>query len=120
MLTSGEISLMRDTIEQALPGTAVIQTATRASDGQGGWIPAYTASGTVAARLSPEGQLRGDEPEIAGRIGEVTYLILTVPAETTIAADDRVVYDGDTFEVTEIRDRTPWELSRRVRVVQVN
>lgn len=120
MLTSSEISLMRDTIEQALPGSAVIQTATRTSDGQGGWIPTYSASGTVAARLSPEGNLRGEEPEIAGRIGEVANLILTIPAETTITANDRVTYDGDTFEVVEIRDRTPWELSRRVRVVQVD
>lgn len=119
MLTTSEIALMRTTIEDALPGTAVIHTSTLASDGQGGWIPTYSASGTVVARLSPEG-LRGEEPELAGRISEVRHLVLTIPAETTVSVDDRIVYDGETFDVVEVRDRTPWELSRRVRVVEVD
>lgn len=119
MLTSGEILEMRETLELTLPGTAILQTATRTTDGQGGQVWAYAASGTVAARLSPEGQLRGEEPQLAGRVGEVANLILTIPAETQITASDRVVYDGEAFEVVEVRDRTPWELSRRVRVVRV-
>ena len=107
---------MRHTVNTYLAGTAVIQTATRASDSQGGQTWTYAASGTVDARLSPA---LGGEAEVASRISERNAMVLTIPWETSIDADDRVVYQSVTYEVLEVRDRTPWELSRRVYVAEV-
>jgi hypothetical protein len=118
-LSEGELVQMRAELSQTLPGTAVIHTATKASDGQGGFTWTYSPSGTVAARLSPEA-LRGGEQEIGGRIAEVGQWILTVPRGTTIDEDDRVVYDGVTYEVSEVLTREPWEISRRVRLTEVD
>lgn len=118
MLDAAEIAGMRDTIETALPGTAVLLTATKTGDGMGGYTWAYAASGTVAARLSPNGA--GDEPVVGDRVARVAPYVLTVPAETTVDEDDRVTYDGVTYEIVDVRDRTPWELSRRVLVVEVD
>lgn len=117
-LGTAEISLMRDTINSALPGTAVMLTATKTGDGMGGYTWSYVASGTVDARLSPNGA--GDETVVGDRVARVAPYILTVPAETTIDEDDRVTYDGVTYEVVDVRDRTPWELSRRVLVAEVD
>lgn len=117
MLTTAEILGMRSELGRTLPGTAVIHTATKASDGQGGYTWTYAASGTVDARLSP---MSGGEQTVGDRVAEVSPYVLTVAAETSIDADDRVVYDGVTYEVTAVRDRTPWELSRRVEVVEVD
>lgn len=107
---------MRHAVETYLPGTAVISTATRSSDSQGGQFWTYAASGTVDARLSPA---TGGEAELASRVSERNVYILTLPFETAIDADDRVAYDSVTYEVVHVRDRTPWELSRRVWVVEV-
>ena len=116
-LSTAELTQMRHTVEAYLAGTAVIHTATRASDGQGGQSWTYAASGTVDARLSP---LQGDEVQLAERIAEVNAQILTVPQATSIDADDRVVYDSVTYEVKHVATRVPWELSRRVFVVEVD
>lgn len=118
-LSAGELSSMRHTSDVYLAGTAVIQAATRTSDGQGGETWAYAASGTVAARLAPEG-LRGGENTVGGRVAEVSPWILTVPFDTTIDEDDRVVFAAVTYEVSEVLTRTPEEIARRVRVVEVD
>lgn len=116
LLSTAELTQMRHTVGAYLPGTAVLQTATRSSDSQGGQFWTYAASGTVDARLSP---ILGGEAEIASRISERNAFVLTIPWETAIDSDDRVVYDSVTYEVIHVRDRTPWELSRRVFVVEV-
>lgn len=110
---------MRHTSDVYLAGTAIIHTAARTSDGQGGETWAYAASGTVDARLAPEG-LRGTEGAVGGRVAEVSPWILTLPSGTTVDEDDRVVYDGVTYEVSEVLTRVPEEIARRVRVVEVD
>lgn len=115
-LYTSELTPMRHTVETYLAGTAFIHSATRSSDSQGGQFWTYAASGTVDARLSPAS---GGEAELAARISERNAYMLTVPFETSIDADDRVVYDSVTYEVIHVADRTPWELSRRCMVVEV-
>lgn len=119
-LASGELVNMRAELEQTLPGTAVIYPPVKTADGQGGQGWNYdTASGTVDARLSPEGN-RGGEEIVGSRTAEVSPWILTVPQSTTIDEDDHVVYNGVTYEVSEVLTRIPWEISRRVRVIEVD
>jgi SPP1 family predicted phage head-tail adaptor len=117
MLTANEISSMRTTASQALPGTAVIQRDTFVSDEGGGGSQTWAASGTVACRVAP---IRGDEREVAERISAEADYIITLPAETTIAEDDRVVISSETYEVQAIRDRDQWEITRRVEAAKVD
>lgn len=84
----------------------------------GGQTWTYTASGTVSARLAfVKG---GSEVELGGRVAEVSGLVLTVPAGTSIDEDDRVTYDSVTYEVDEVLTRVPEEIARRVRVREVD
>ena len=118
-LSTAELVQMRHTADTYLAGTAVIHTATKTADGQGGYSWAYAASGTVDARLSPE-QLRGGENAVGSRLAETSPWILTVPASTSIDEDDRVVYNAVTYEVSEVLTWVPWEISRRVRLTEVD
>lgn len=119
-LSTAELVQMRHTADTYLAGTAVIHTATKTADGQGGYTWTYAATGTVDARLSPEDQRSGGEPIVGSRVAEVAPWILTVPASTSIDEDDRVVYNTVTYEVSEVLTCIPWEISRRVRLMEVD
>lgn len=118
-LTAGELTQMRATVDSYLAGTAVLLEPSFVSDGQGGQTSTFTAAGTADARLAPE-MLRGQERELAGRVAEVSYWILTLPAGTTVAETWRVTYDQMTYEVEEILTRVPEELGRRVRLREID
>lgn len=118
-LSAGELVQMRATADTALPGTAILLVPTDVSDSQGGFTRTYAASGTVAARLAYSAS-KGGEPAVAGRIAEVSPWILTIPAATTITEVYRVQYDSVTYEVDEVLTWIPWEISRRVRLSEVD
>ena len=95
-LTPWEIHTARETSDAFLPGTAVIQSKTSTPDGQGGQTWAYTASGTVDARLAAD-NTQPQAGEIASRTATSTSWVLTIPAATTITNTDRVVFDSVTY-----------------------
>jgi len=117
MLTDPEIARMRATAERALPGTAVIKDGTLSSDGGGGNTEMFTprTGGTVSCRVAPIG---GNEREEGGRIAADSQYVITLPAETTVEADDQIVVAGVTYNVTVVMDRL-WEITRRVEVKRV-
>lgn len=119
MLSAAEIADMRSAINELMPGTAVIQTRTRVSDGQGGGTTTYTATGTVDARIDYEGR-EGQEPELGGRIAEVGYYILTTPNGTSVPSTARIVYDSTTYEVVESLVNVPWNICQRTKLRKVD
>ena len=118
-LTAWEIHTARETSDAYLPGTAIISSKTATADGQGGQTWTYAASGTVDARLAAE-NTQPRSGEIASRSASVTSWMLTLPADTTIGATDRVAFDSNTYEVISIMDRDPEEIARRVRLVRID
>lgn len=119
-LSAQEFKAMRSTADSHLYGTAVISMATKANDSQGGYTWTYAASGTVDARLAPDLGIRGQEMRVGDRVAEVSSWILTVPYTTSIDEDDRVTFASVTYEVDEVMTRTPEEISRRVRLREVD
>jgi SPP1 family predicted phage head-tail adaptor len=115
MLSASEVARMRTVAEQALPGTAIIQGGSLTSDGGGGWTEGFTAAGTVACRVAP---ISGSEREEGERISADSQYVLTLPAETAVETDDRIVVAGVTYNVTAVRDRS-WEVTRRVEAKRV-
>jgi SPP1 family predicted phage head-tail adaptor len=115
VLSNADLTSMRATAQQALPGTAVIQSGTLTSDGGGGYTETFTPSGTVACRVAP---LSGDERQEGGRITTDSEYVITLPADTTVETDDRIVVGSITYNVTAVRDRS-WEITRRVEAKKV-
>lgn len=120
MLSAADLAGMRDTLDESLPDTAIIQRKTRAGDGQGGGTETWAAVGTVPCRVSPV-ETRGDDESIAGdRTLQTVDYVITVPQGTDVRAVDRLVSGGVTYEVVKVKGPRSWELARRVDVVQID
>lgn len=116
LLTAADITAMRATLNQSLPGTAVIYSRSYVSDSGGGGTMSFTAAGTVAARIAP---LTALEEVTGDRLAPEANWVVTLPAETTISEDSQVVIGGGTFTVEAVRGPRSFELSRRVEVSKV-
>lgn len=120
MLSTSELASMRATIGQALPDTCVIRRNTPVSDGGGGTTDDWSNLATnVPCGIAPVAG--GEAPnrinaEAGGRIKDESTAIVTLPAGQNITEADRIVIGDQTFEVTLVRERAAWEISRRVEV----
>lgn len=121
MLTVGEIAAMRQTAARAFPDICAIQRKTLSSDGAGGydetWLP--IADG-VPCRIDPlEGGERanlGATADVGDRPQDETTHVVTMYPKRDVTEADRVVIDGQVYEVTLVRQRGAWELTRRLEV----
>jgi hypothetical protein len=118
LLTEAELDRMRSVAAEALPGTAVIQSASWVSDGGGAGTTTFTASGTVACRIAPITTGRVKEGEVGDRMSPDAQWIVTLPAETAIDLDKRIATNGGTFDVLAIHAPRGYEITRRVEVDQ--
>lgn len=113
MLTASRITRLRQTAQRALPDVCTVQRATTVSDGGGGTTTTWADHLTgVPCRLSPVGG--GEQGTSGGRIADESSHIVTVAAGTDVTERDRLVVGATTYEVTLVRDRGAWELTRRL------
>ena len=113
MLNDDELASMRSTLNDSLPGTAIVQTSNWVSDGGGGGTTSWVASGTFDCRVSPTG---GFEEDQGDRVQPETEFIFTLPANTAINEDAQIVYSGGTYDVIAMPHPRSYEISRRVQV----
>lgn len=118
--SEAEISAARAGLASMLPDTCTVQRKTLVSDGGGGFVERWVdVARGLACRLSPASNTAGGGTGIAssgGRLNDATTHIVTFEAKTDVQLEDRIVLDGDTYEVLLVRRRGAWELSRRVEV----
>lgn len=115
LLSDPDIAAMRSTLVESLPDTCVIQNSTFGDDSGGGGSQTWAAAGTVACRIAP---LAADEQTRGDRVSEDSNWVITLPAETSIQNASRVIVNGGTYNVSAVRERGSWEISRRVEAVQ--
>lgn len=119
MLTADELASMRDTLNDSLPDTAILQTRAWVSDGGGGGTTSWTASGTFDCRITPTGIGQGAEQELGNKIHPETEFIVTLPASVSVDNDQQIAIGGGTFTVTEVNEPRSWEISTRVQVKEI-
>lgn len=117
MLTAAELTAMRAVQIAALPGTAVIERATLASDGMGGFDASWAAVGTVAARLYPR-EVRAIAESAAGGAAVISTSrwFVTLPVGSTVTAKDRLVISGRSWEVLSVNNSEMWQTAVRCEV----
>lgn len=117
MLSDLELVGMRATLTSALPDTCAVERLTSESDGGGGSTLTWgTHLADIVCRLAPVAG--GEEGTPGGRIADESTHIVTLPAQTDIAEADRLVIDDQVYEVTLVRTRGRWEITRRVECVE--
>ncbi len=113
MLTTAEITAMRATSDTALPDLATIQRATTVSDGGGGTTTSWADQATVACRVAPAGG--GETGTTGGRVVDESSHVITLPAGTDVVEADRLLVNAtQAYNVTLVKQREAWELSRRI------
>lgn len=118
MLTSAELASMRDTLDQSLPGSAVISRYTTVPDGQGGATQTWAPVGTAIARISPQTRSGAVEPVDGGRQTAEADWVITFPDGTSVTEKDRVAANGVTYEVNSVDTLRTWDLCVRVRATR--
>jgi hypothetical protein len=117
LLSASDLASMRSVATEAMPGTAVIQGGTLASDGGGGGSMVWASSGTVDCRIAPVIGPGMKEEEVGERIQADTQFIITVPHNASVTTDSRLIVTdenfGGTFNIEAIRERS-WNVTTRV------
>ena len=116
MLSSNDLSYMRDSVELLLPDTCYILTNAGTVDGSGGVTESWgTASTTTKCRLDT---VTGNYKDMAGAVQTYDKLILSLPYDTTITEANRVYYNSTTYQVTSVNDGS-WLATKRAEVQKV-
>jgi len=113
MLSNADLLAMRTAVQEAMPDSAQVRRKTLASDGAGGLIPTWEDVATIACRLAPIG--RGDEVLLAGKPAEESVFVVTLPHDSNVQVEDRLVIGSRTFKVMSMQSRS-WEIAKCVIV----
>ena len=123
-LSIGDVKAMRTDANKLLPDTAVFSNATKTSDSQGGHTFAYVVSGTVSCRFEESSAVAASaqgENVRGEHVTDVSRWLLTVPADTSFDANDRVEVRLSNpagtvnAEINYLYERASWEVVRRAK-----
>ena len=120
LLTAADLAAMRDTQEQAMPGTVYILRMGTASNGMGGFTETWGTASTVIGRVYPRRRLGMGETIGGAQLLSVSDWFATLPYGTDITAKDRVKYDGRTWEITRVNNDEMYQTAVRAELVSHN
>jgi head-tail adaptor len=120
MLTTSDLSWMRDTQELIMPGTVVIERRTLTPNGMGGHTEVWAAVGTVIGRIYPR-STRGQGEVIGGaQVQSTMDWYGSMPFGTDVVAADRLLYQSRTWEVVRANNDEMWQSAVRVDLESLN
>ena len=119
MLTDAELASMRDTLNDSLPGTAIVQTSAWVSDGGGGGTTTWVPSGTFDCRIVPTSTQTGQEEELGDRVQPEGQYIVTLPSDAAVEIDTELLIDNRVFTVTGTGTPRTWALSQQLIVKEI-
>lgn len=119
MLTSRELAQARNDALETLTDTCVIERPAEITDAYGHTAKTWATAASGAAcrldpfqRTDPTGQIAMQE------IGRAWYR-LTLAWDADLRDGDRIVHNGDTYEVTQLHDDHSARVVRRAIVAKV-
>ena len=118
MIPTRTLELTKQQFAKILPDTCNILSATNTPNDQGGFTQTWgTTTAGVKCRVDPAG---GQEQIVADSLRPFSSWILTVKADTTITEQNRVEFDGNTYNVTGIiNDGSSWHIVTKVKMEKV-
>lgn len=119
MLSASDLTFMQDTQELAMPGTVVIERWTMVPDGMGGSLESWNAVGTVIGRIYPQ-RTQGNELVGGAQVQSEIKWWGTLPYDTVVYAQDRLVYSGRSWEVLRVNNDEMWMTAIRCELESEN
>lgn len=121
MHTTADLAYMRETQEQALPGTIVIERYTLTPNGMGGQYEAWSAVGTADGRISEDTNRSAGEVIGGAQVMSVTRWVATFSdRDVDVLPKDRLFYGSRTWEVIDTNNDKSWRTATRCRVQAMN
>jgi head-tail adaptor len=120
--TQGQLLRARHRFAGMLPDLATIQRETSVPDGGGGQTTTWPDIATdVPCRLGPlgGGEQARKAAAVGDRITDEATAVVTFEAGTDVTVADRVVIGGRVFDVTLVKPRGAWELTKRCEVKEL-
>jgi hypothetical protein len=114
-----QIDQARDSFDESLPSTGLVKHRTGTSDGRGGQSETYDAGTAIDCRLLPMNARESQGREEATGHKSASWWYLLFPAGSDVRVTDRVVLDGQTYEVLEHIDARSQSLVMRVSARRV-
>lgn len=119
-ITTTERDQMRAQIEATLTDTCEIQTYTEVDAGYGNTKLTWETTATVACRVATMGQLIPRESLTEEQITTMSLWRVSLPAETAVAINQRVIGRGHTLEVIGVNSPQTNEIIRRVIAKEIS
>ena len=101
-ISAAALAGMRAQVSEMLPDTCVVHSPNAAAEADGWTDDTYAAAGTYSCRVDPIPSRNATETDIAMREDTDRMYQLTLPFDTTIAENYRVVHDSITFEIVQM------------------
>lgn len=98
---STDIDRFREVVSATLLDTCTIQRKANVPDGVGGYLHSWVDLATVSCRVSIAGERQVSS--IAGKLQERIPWAFVMLGGVDITEDDRILYDGDVFEVLAVQ-----------------
>ena len=118
-VSANDLIRMREMQEQFLPQTGVIQRATLAPDGYGGYTETWAAVGTVSCRVYPR-ERETRERVTGGQVVSPTRWDVTAPYGTDVKAGDRWLIEERTFQVEGVNNGEGYQTAVRCECLAFN
>lgn len=119
VLSSAELVSLKAAVEAHFPDTCTIQTVTESVDALGGVVHTWANTHTgIACRLDQQG-FGSESVNDAALEGESIY-DLSLASTQAISIEDRVIFNGKTYEVQAVQDAHSDEIVRKARLIRVD
>ncbi len=114
MISTSDLAMMRDIIDETLPDTCNILGESLTSDGQGGVTSTWgVTAGTIACRLDSVAKSNQGLTLVGESVRPEREYTLSLPYNTAIAPGDRVEIGAYTFTTTSVNEGISWEAVKR-------
>lgn len=114
-----QIDQARASFNEHLPSTGLVKHRTGTSDGRGGQSESYDVGTAVRCRLLPMGAREAQGREEASGHKASSWWTILFPAGSDVRTTDRVVIDGQTYEVIDHIDARSQSLVMKVSARRV-
>ena len=117
MITTSELTWMRTTEEQAMSSTVVIYTPIYTAGALGNTVQTWVASGTVACDIWP---INSSERSSGNQEISQGMFYVSVPYNTSVTVESRLVINSITYEVTFVPLQQSWLTNLRIEARNYN